>query len=287
MPLKLPEGSRLGRKGQDKPLPQAAVSAFDDLIGRVASQGDRRAVLEHFKGYFSRAVGAPHIGSSNEGWAYTDLLSLMGGAAQTPALFLEAFYDACEELRLEDEESDFEMPDVDMINEVCREHDVPFQIRPPKLVRTSEPVRVARPKPAQTLAEQAREILQESMHRAEELLTENRPREAVGEMLWILESLATAFRGAPLPSGEVKGRYFNQIARELRAAVPGTTLARVIEWSEQLQGYLSSPTGGGVRHGLDLTKGTPISPEEGRLFYNLIQSYVSYLMAEHERLHAP
>ena len=45
-----------------------------------------------------------------------------------------------------------------------------------------------------------------------------------------------------------------------------------------------SPTGGGVRHGADLKAGIPMQPNEARLFCNLIRSYISYLMAEHERL---
>jgi hypothetical protein len=53
----------------------------------------------------------------------------------------------------------------------------------------------------------------------------------------------------------------------------------------ELHGYLSSPTGGGIRHGLDFNSGRPISDEEGRFFCNLILSYVAFLMAEHARLH--
>jgi hypothetical protein len=123
-------------------LPREVVNEFDDLISRVAAQGDRRALLEHFKSYFCRANGAPHIGSSDEGWAYTDLMSAMEAAVTTPALFLEAFYDACDCLR-SDEDNELEVPDVDLINEVCREHGVPYQIQPPRLVRTTEPVRVS------------------------------------------------------------------------------------------------------------------------------------------------
>ena len=51
-----------------------------------------------------------------------------------------------------------------------------------------------------------------------------------------------------------------------------------------VHGYLSSPTGGGVRHGLDLSKGVELGPNEARLFCNLIRSYLSFLLAEHERL---
>jgi hypothetical protein len=284
MPLQLPQGSRFARRQDQESIPQPARCEFLNLIGRIAAQGDRRSLLEHFKGYFCGAVGAAHYWSSDEGWAYTDLIRYMDDAANTPALFIEAFYDACEALR---NSENYDLPDIEMINEICRDHGVPFEVRPPNLIRIGEsPVRVPTPEPPQSLAENASTIIRESMRRAEELLSQNHPREAVQEMLWILESIATAFRGTTLSSGTIQGRYFNEIARELRNAGRGTTLERVIEWCGQLHGYLSSPTGGGVRHGLDLNAGTPISQEEGRLFCNLILSYVTYLMTEHARLTA-
>lgn len=59
---------------------------------------------------------------------------------------------------------------------------------------------------------------------------------------------------------------------------------QVLTWLTTLHGYLSSPTGGGVRHGVDLKSGITINADEGRLYCNLIRSYVTFLMAEHERL---
>lgn len=283
MPLQLPEGSRFGRQSNSEALPGKVVSEFDDLIGKIAAQGDRRYLFEHFKGYFCGSIGAAHSWSSSESWAYTDLQRYMEDAARNPAMFIEAFYDACEALRLE---AKYELPGVDLVNEILREHKVHLQICPPRLLRVDSVARVPAPQPPPTLTEEAGAIVKRSIQRAEDLLGENRPREAVQEMLWILESIATTFRGVSLSTGTVQGRYFNEIARELRSASRGTTLERVIEWSTQLHGYLSSPTGGGVRHGLDLSNGTAISLEEGRLFCNLILSYVTYLMAEHGRLHS-
>ncbi|SPZ48216.1 Uncharacterised protein [Agrobacterium tumefaciens] len=51
-----------------------------------------------------------------------------------------------------------------------------------------------------------------------------------------------------------------------------------------LHGYLSSPTGGGVRHGVDLKEGLALEIDEARLYCNLIRSYLTFLIAEHERL---
>lgn len=282
MPLQLPEGSRFGRRAADEGLPPQVISKFDDLIGKIAAQGDRQEFLEHFKGYFAGAIGATHYRSSNESWAYTDLQSSMESAAINPALFIEAFYDGCEALRAE---AKYEVPNVDLMNEILREHNIRLEIRPPRLVHVGEVVRVPAPEPPPTLSEEASAIVNGAIQRAEQLLVEGRPREAVQEMLWILESIATTFRGITLPTGTIQGRYFNEIARELRTASRGTTLERVTEWATQLHGYLSSPTGGGVRHGLDLNSGVAVSQEGGRLFCNLIISYVTYLMAEHGRIH--
>lgn len=281
MPLQLLEGSRFERRGGGEAIPQEVVSEFEGLIGKVAAQGDRRALLEHFKGYFCGAIGAAHYWSSDEGWAYTDLLNYMAEAAKTPELFVEAFYDACEALRADGK---YELPGIHLMNKILRDNNVLLEIDPPRLARLEVGARVPRPAPPPTLADGASAIVRESLQRAEDLLAQNRPREAVQEMLWILESIATTFRGVALSTGTVQGRYFNNIAKELRTASRGTTLERVVEWCTQLHGYLSSPTGGAVRQGLDLNSGTAISPEEGRLFCNLILSYVTYLMAEYSRL---
>ena len=129
-----------------------------------------------------------------------------------------------------------------------------------------------------------REAVQRSLHRGEELLAAGRGREAVQETLWLLETLTTAFRGVDTASGTVEGRYFNRIVRELRSAYHGTTLDRVLEWVSSIHGFLSSPTGGGVRHGLDLRDGLELSPNEAKLFFNLLRSYVSFLLAEHQKI---
>jgi hypothetical protein len=51
-----------------------------------------------------------------------------------------------------------------------------------------------------------------------------------------------------------------------------------------MHGYLSSPTGGGVRHGIDLAGGVDLDPSAARLFCNLTRSYISFLIMEHESL---
>lgn len=81
------------------PIPDGVVDAFDELIGRIVAQGERRSLLEHFKGHFAGAAGVPHHYSSSTSWAEDDLRRLLPQAAANAPLFIEAFYNACEELR--------------------------------------------------------------------------------------------------------------------------------------------------------------------------------------------
>jgi hypothetical protein len=269
-------------KWRNREIPQNALVEFIELINRVATQGERWDVLEHYKGAFCRAIGSSHVRSSSESWAETDLHSYMGAAAHNAPLFLEAFFDASESLSGED----FYAPDAERINALCIRYEIGYEIRPPVLLlRESAPpmVRVADPPP--TLAEEAIGLMSSSLQRSEQLLADGRWREAVHESLWLLESVSTAFRGAELPTtGVIQGKYFNQIAKELQRGYRGTALERVIDWTLTLHGYLSSPTGGGIRHGMDLNKGIEIGPNEARLFCNLIRSYLSYFLTEHERI---
>jgi hypothetical protein len=93
-----------------------------------------------------------------------------------------------------------------------------------------------------------------------------------------LESISTAFR-----DNTVTGRYFNEIVGELQTAGKGTPQAQILKWMTALHGYLSSPTGGRVRHGTDLKEGLAMEPHEARLYCNLIRSYITFLIEEHAR----
>ena len=264
-------------------LPPDAVQDFMQLIRKTASQGDLKDFLELFKAFYCSANGTTHWGSSNTSWAEADLEAEMSATASNPPLFLEAIYDACEAIR--NRPGDLFAPDSGMINGVCRKHGIPYEIRGTELIlcdSTAGMVTVAECSP--TLAEQAHEILQNSMRRAEDLLCSGHGREAVQETLWLLETITTAFRGVETATGTVEGKYFNDIVKELRRLHPGSTLDRVLRWATEVHGYLSSPTGGGVRHGLDLSSGVQLSLNEARLFCNLIRSYLGFLLAEHERI---
>jgi len=84
----------------------------------------------------------------------------------------------------------------------------------------------------------------------------------------------------PAP-GTVQGKYLQQIVGDLRKHNQGTTLDQVLDWITTLHGFLSSTTGGGIRHGTHLKTGVVTKPHEARLFCNLIRSYISFLIAEH------
>lgn len=263
------------------PLPREAVWAFDTLIGKIAAQGNRWSILEHFKSYFAGASGGTSSRSSSESWAESDLSSMMGQAANNAPLFIEAFFDGCEALRDDD---GLAVPDAGRINRILAEHGVGYEIRPPALVAVGLHQPIAVPERYRSLDEQAQDIVQQSLQQSEKLLAEGHPRQAVQEILWLMESVVTAFKGLNAGETTIEGKYFNKIVQELRAQKKGQTIEQVLGWLTTLHGFLSSPTGGGVRHGADLKSGITIDGDEGRLYCNLIRSYVTFLMAEHDRM---
>ena len=262
-------------------MPPGVVNDFSDLIGRIATHGDRQDILEHFKAYFAPAAGMTSNRSSSESWADSDLQSYMQHAAANAPLFIEAFYDACEALG----ERGVAVPDIGMMNRVLSKHDAGYEIRPPDLIsRNADFAPIPVPEKPPSLDEQAQELIQRSLSQSEKFLSEGHFRQAVQEVLWLLETVSTAFQGLETGTGTVEGKYFNKIVGDLRRHNQGTTLEQILDWITKLHGYLSSPTGGGIRHGTDLKAGIATTAGEARLFCNLIRSYISFLLAEHERL---
>jgi hypothetical protein len=266
-------------------IPYGVINQFSILIGKIAAQTDRQTILEHFKHYFAGAAGTTSSWSSSVSWAETDLDGSMRQAAVNAPLFVEAFYDACEALRKTYPE--VTIPDLVRINRLLAEHETGYEVRPPELLSRNLEAPVIAPERVASLDEQAQDIIQKSLKDSEDLLSEGRHRQAVQEILWLLETVSTAFQGLSTAAGTVQGKYFNKIAEDLRKRQKGTTLDQMLVWITTLHGYLSSPTGGGIRHGADLKTGIAIQPNEARLFCNLIRSYVSYLISEHERLSKP
>ena len=259
-------------------IPDAAVREFVDVVDRISSQGNRWEIIEHFKGHFGVSGR-----SSSEDWAESDLDRAMRYEARTAPLFIEAFFNGCDSLRNRPE--GWYAPDPSLLNAILARHNVGYEIRPPDLLArdlTTASIPVGAPSP--TLADQANSLIEASLTRSDELLIAGRGREAVQEVLWLLETVATAFRGVETDSGRVEGKYFNQIVRDLRAKRAGSTLDRILDWATSMHGYLSSPTGGGVRHGTDLSSGVTLDINQARLFCNLTRSYILFLLAEHQSL---
>lgn len=264
------------------PIASGVMEDFLVFINRIAGQGNQKPILEHFKKYFANAAGVPHHVSSSASWAASDLDRIMSEAAVNAPLFIDAFHAACQSL--EARNPGIAVPDATRINRVLAEHDAGYEIRGNVLVATRRPQVVAVPPRPPSLDHQAQELIERSLADAEKALAKGNGRQAVQELLWLLETVATAFRGTPTAEGSVHGRYLNKIISELRADRRGSPQDQVLGWMMTLHGFLSSPTGGGIRHGLDLTDGNPVQINEARLYCNLIRSYLTYLITEHERL---
>jgi hypothetical protein len=263
-------------------LPPGAVEDFFNLIGRVVSQFEtKKWAFEFFKQWFAGPANRQFRSSSSLRFAEGDLRDYMENAANNAPLFLEAFYDSCEALR--QIHPTVAVPDARQINRVLFECEAGWEISPPDLIARNPQPPIPVPVHAPSFHQQARELLEQSLAESERLLSEGRDRLAVQEILWLLETVSTAFRGIDVGQGTVRGKFFNTIVSDLKR-FEGGDLKIVLEWTTALHGYLSSPTGGGVRHGADLAGDITIRPTEARLFCNLTRSYIAYLIAEHERL---
>lgn len=263
------------------PVEREVIWGFRELIDKICGQGGRKGILEHFKSHFASAAGATYHSSSDEGWASTDLDSLMNEASENAPMFIEAFYKACEELVKRNPE--MEMPGVGRINRILTDAGSGFQIDLPRLIATRVHVPIAVPDEAPSLDTQAKQAINDALNASERALSAGNGRQAVQEVLWLLETFSTAFRSEKILDGSIHGRYFNKIIEELRRLGEGHQ-KQILQWMMNLYGYLSSPTGGGIRHGVDLNEGRELGLDEARLYCNLIRSYLIFLIAEHERL---
>ena len=134
-----------------------------------------------------------------------------------------------------------------------------------------------------SLDAQAQALITQALDASERALSDGNGRQAVQEVLWLLETISTAFRSPDIFDGTIQSRYFNKIIGELRQR-GRVHQEQILQWMLTLHGYLSSPAGGGVRHGVDLKDGLALQIDEARLYCNLIRSYLTFLIAEHERL---
>lgn len=256
------------------PIPQGVVRDFYDLIEKIASQGDVWQVVEQCKNSFG-GTGR----SSSPDWAWTDLSRFMDSSAENAPLFIEAFWNCCVDL----EQSGLGVPDLQIINAIMAKHDAGYEIQPPDLIATRAYTPITVPRLAPSLDEQARALIDECLAESERLLDAGQGRRAVQEILFLLESITTAFRGMGEDTVTIQGKYFGPIINEMKKRERGKAQETILTWMTTLHGYLSSPTGGGVRHGTDLKEGIAIQPHEARLYCNLARSYLSFLLEEHDQ----
>lgn len=269
--LLMPSNWRFGNPGD---LSQEAVGDFRSLIDRISAQGDSWSILETFKARFNGGAST----SSSESWASSDLDSAMRAARLNAPVFIDAFWTGIEELKIS--HPSHGLPDELAINAILQARNEPFELRPPQLLprqTTGVPTVIVA---TVTVDEKARVLVHESLARSDELLSQQLPRQAVQEILWLLETVSTAFQGRETENGTIEGKYFNSIVRGLIKNGNGNALAQAASWMSNLNGYLSSPTGGGVRHGTDLTLVSELKIHEARLYCNLTKSYIDYLLAE-------
>lgn len=252
-----------------------AANAFNSLVHTIAGQTDSSwSIFELFKAKFSGGYSR----SSCESWAISDFHTCMMAAADNAPTFISAFWDGCEQVSLDHPEVG--LPDSDVINQILYEHELPYELRPPALLARHPQTPIEVRAPEQSVGEQAYALIHASLDEADRLLLEQRPRQAVQEILWLLETVATAFRGQESGIGTIEGKYFNEIVRNLRNNNRGSALAEALGWMSKMHGFLSSPGGGGVRHGTQLASDVSPSIREAHLYCNLTRSYINYLLAE-------
>lgn len=263
-------------------MPADVVNDLLALVMRIATQdASAQDIYEIFKRRFAQAAGRPISRSSSEAWAKSDMKEYASHASDNAALFVEAFYDACADVERRNES--IVLPPLDHINRILQPSG--YAITPPDLVMGVISTGVVVPEHIPSLDERANELIQTSLLRSEDLMAAGQYRAAVSEIFWLLETVSTAFKGATYAGGNVTGNYFNQIVDDLKRLNHGGVLGQVMSWMKTLHGFVSSPTGGGIRHGMDLKGGTELGATEARLYCDLTRSYIAYLLAEHPRLH--
>lgn len=248
------------------------------VIGRIGTSARRQDVLETFKRRFAQAAGKTSSNSSNESWAESDLRQYMKDAAENAPLFVEALHDGLIDMG----HLRAVIPPWNYVNTVLASSG--YVIDPPNLIMSSVPVPISVPANVPSLDTQANERIQRSLSDSETFLNTGSYRAGVQEILWLLETISTAFQGAEYPEGNITGKYFNKIIGDLRRFNRARTLSTVVDWIEKLHGYLSSPGGGGIRHGALLNENVEITESEARLYCDLTRSYISFLLHEHSRL---
>jgi hypothetical protein len=265
-------------------IPPAAVEEFTRLIRMVAVDPVKKAVWEQVKRRFCSVTGESYGPSSSTNFAEYDGQNQMMEASRNAPLFIEAIYDVWTSMA---QQATVQLPPgVQVLNTVLAQHGIGYSIAPPDLLVLGvvpQLIDVTLPHTT-TLGSTARDVIRNSLETASEHLSRGDGRAAVMESLWLLDSVTTVFSGLQLGEGQVSGIYFNTIINDLRRLQPDTSLPHIMRWMESMYGYLSSPGGGQIRHGMNLSEQVRLNANEARLYCNLTRSFIEFLLSEHERL---
>lgn len=268
-------------------VPQEALDDLKELAQKLSgfSSGGMWDGVETFKKNLYHAAGIPYSGrSSSEGWAVTDLGIALSNLQSKPPLLIEAFVDAGR--ALQDSTGRPLLSDPTPLNEVLSSHRLAYTVQGDELLLTGGVTPSHTPAP--TLLENTHNELWQRWSRADQLLSENRPREAVDSIWYVVESVLLVYRGTKVGDAVVEGTYFNEIAKSLRKASGAETglsliFPIVLKIAEQLQSFLSAPNQGGVRHGI--AAGTaPIDPAAAKLLISFCKALSTFLCEQYTRL---
>lgn len=262
----------------------ALYSLLVQVTNQIADDRQRWGLVETLKQHFTSAIGEPHYTSTSYRWALSDLDTKMLECVDNAPLLIVTFVNACEQLQAVHKD-EIQFPGAGLVNELMIEHGVGYVIVDQTLMVREADAPIAPLVAPLSLDETARELVSKTFQDVGRLLsTAGEERRAVAEMLWLLETFSTAFNGLESPDKPELGSYFNKVIGTLRSQRKGTPFDQIMVWLMGIHGYLSSPTGGGVRHGTDILNPRELGPGEAQLYVNLMSSYLHYLMGEYDRL---
>ena len=131
--LTFPDEWRFGSPGG---APEGVKPLLSKLISVIAAT-NQRETYETFKSNFAAALGEASSRSSSTSWAETDMIEYFErSSAANEALFIQAFYDSCEQLRA----TGVPVPGVTHLNRLLADGESRYHLDPPRLTRADEPV---------------------------------------------------------------------------------------------------------------------------------------------------
>jgi len=263
-------------------VPEEALEELLRLASRAAGlhPRGREAGLEHMKHSISATSGRGYSPSSSESWAETDLRRLLEGLKDEPPVLIEGIVTGCRSIT--DSEGRSILDDPTPINRIMEKFGMGYRISGDEIL-LGESIPPPTVEPVPSLIEQTAAELGKAWKRADQLLDEGHPDEAVAKIWFVLESILTVFRGLKVGDQTVEGAYFNKVVHSLKGTEIDPTFKMVLDLASRVHGQLSDPSTGRLRHGSELGI-PPISPQEGRFLVGFAKSLGYYICSEYQRL---